>query len=221
MARRLDLVTYDLDGTLIDGTAFLLVARAFGFEDEVLREDAQFRAGEITLEECFHIEFAHLKGRTVDEVGAALAKGTWFPGIQEAVALLKEQGIRVAVLTDNPDFITAHLSRYGITEQIASVGEVVDGKVTGEVRALFDKWENLRRFLDREGIDPARVAHIGNDVNDVRVWEHIGLGICVEPTGPAVAEAADVVFERLVHHVPVAEAVLEWDARGAMRAQTG
>lgn len=210
MPGRLDLVTYDLDGTLIDGTAFLLVARAFGFEAEVLEHDARFRAGEITLEECFDIEFAFLKGRSVEEVGAALEGGTWFPGIARAVRLLKDAGLRVAVLTDNPDFVTAHLGHYGIDEQIASRGVVRDGIVTGEVFPSFDKWGNLRRYLEREGMDANRVAHIGNDVNDVRVWEHVGLGVCVEPTGPAVQEAADMVFERIEDHVTIAEAVLEW-----------
>lgn len=211
---RLDLVTYDLDGTLIDGTAFLLVARAFGFEDEVLHHDRRFRAGEITLEECFRIEFAFLRGRRVDEVGAALERGTWFPGIEAAVARLKAAGLRVAVLTDNPDFITDHLTRFGIDEHIASRGVVSNGVVTGEVHPSFDKWANLHRYLEREGLDPGRVAHIGNDVNDIRVWQHVALGVCVEPTGPAVAEAADLVFDRIDDHVPIADAVLAWHRGG-------
>lgn len=209
---RLQLVTFDLDGTLIDGTAFMLVARAFGFEDEILHHDARFRAGEITLEECFAIEFAMLKGRTVDEVRAALETGTWFPGIHEAVRMLKDAGLRVAVLTDNPDFITDHLTRYGIDEHIASHGVVDGGVVTGEVHARFDKWGNLDDYLVREGIPADAVAHIGNDVNDVRVWEHIALGVCVEPTGPTVRDAADIVFPELRDHQEVAQAVLDWDA---------
>lgn len=208
---RLDLVCYDLDGTLIDGTAFLLVARHFGFEEEVLHHDKRFRSGEITLEECFEIEFAFLAGRTVDEVREALRQGTWFPGIRPAVTMLKEAGLRVAVLTDNPDFITAHLAdAYGIEDQIASHGVVRDNVVTGEVRPLFDKWRNLHAFLQREDIDPQRVAHIGNDINDTGVWKNIGLGVAVEPTGPAVRDAADLVFERIDDHRDIADTVLDW-----------
>ena len=207
---RLDLVTYDLDGTLIDGTAFLLVARAFDNEREVLFHDARFRAGEITLEECYRIEFALLAGRTVEEVHGALSRGTWFPGIADSVRALKTAGLRVAVLTDNPDFVTQYLSRFGIDDQVASRGEVNAGVVTGKVHASFDKWGNLRRFLERHRIDPRRVAHIGNDVNDVRVWEHVGLGVCVAPTGPAVAAGADLVFPHIDDHRPIADAVLAW-----------
>lgn len=207
---RLDLVTYDLDGTLIDGTAFLLVARAFGFEKEVLYHDRRFRAGEITLEECFDIEFGFLKGRTVLEVDDAMAHGTWFPGIADAVARLKADGLRVVALTDNPDFITDHLARFGIDEAVASRGVVEDGTITGEVHARFDKWANLRDFLNKEGIHAERVAHVGNDINDVNVWRHVGLGVAVAPTGPAVAERADLVFPALNNHVPIANAILAW-----------
>ncbi len=208
MSERFDLITYDLDGTLIDGTAFLLVARKLGFEAEVLHHDARFRSGEITLEECFDIEFEFLKGVPVAEVHAALAEGTWFPGIKEAVAMLKERGIRVAVLTDNPDFITDYLTTFGIDEAVCSRGVVEEGKVTGEVHPSFDKWGNLERFLEAEDIDPMRVCHIGNDVNDVGVWENVGLGVAVEPTGDAVRDAADACFERIDDHVVIAEAIL-------------
>ncbi len=204
----LELVSYDLDGTLIDGTAFLLVARHLGFEQEVLHHDARFRRGEITLEQCFAIEFALLAGRNIQEVEAALGKGTWFPGIQEGVRTLHEAGVRTAVLTDNPDFIARHTKRFGIEKHICSSGEVEDGVITGKVRPRFDKWTGLQEYLDEAGIDPARVAHVGNDINDIRVWEHVGLGVCVEPTGDRVEQAADIVIAKINDHREVADVIL-------------
>jgi HAD superfamily phosphoserine phosphatase-like hydrolase len=210
---RLELVSYDLDGTLIDGTAFLLVARRLGIEKEILHHDARFRAGEISLEECFEIEFALLAGTRVSEVEAALEEGTWFPGIHKAITSLHEAGLDTLVLTDNPDFIAHYTKRFGIPKQLCSPAETQNGVITGKVRPRFDKWAGLKEHLEHEGIDPARVAHVGNDINDIRVWDHIGLGVCVEPTTPKVAEAADIVIEK-TDHQEIARVILEWHDSG-------
>ncbi len=207
---RLDFVSYDLDGTLIDGTAFLLVARHFGFEEEVLHHDARFRAGEITLEECFEIEFARLEGRTLQEVEAALEAGSWFPRIRDGVQMLHDAGLRSGVLTDNPEFIARFVKRFGIQDIVSSPAEVKDDRITGKVEPMFDKWASLRAHLDKKGIEAGRVAHIGNDINDVGVWEQVGLGVCVEPTSVKVAQGADIVIEQIHDHKDIAERVLEW-----------
>lgn len=206
----LELVSYDLDGTLIDGTAFLLVARYFGFEDEVLHHDARFRAGEITLEQCFEIEFAHLEGRSINEVEAALGQGSWFPAIEEGVQMLHNGGLRTAVLTDNPDFIARYVRRFGIQEILASPAEVDGDTITGKVHPRFDKWGSLNEHLEQTGIDPARVAHIGNDINDIAVWKHVGLGVCVEPTSTKVAQSADIVIPKIKDHKAIAKQILDW-----------
>lgn len=210
---RLELVSYDLDGTLIEGTAFLLVARHFGFEEEVLHHDARFRAGEITLEECFGIEFGRLEGRSLQEVETALEQGSWFPGIREGVEMLHDAGLRTTVLTDNPDFIGRFVKRFGIRDIIASPAEVVGDKITGKVQPRFDKWASLREHLEKEGIAPERVAHIGNDINDVEVWKRVGLGVCVEPTSKQVAQGALIVISKINDHKEIAKRVIDWHQR--------
>ena len=56
-----------------------------------------------------------------------------------------------------------------------------------------DKVTVLRRLLAERGIDPADVAYVGNDTNDLGCLALVGLPIAVADAHPAVLPAAAVV----------------------------
>ena len=58
------------------------------------------------------------------------------------------------------------------------------------------KGEALRRILRQRGLDPARVAYVGNDVNDVECLRLVGVPICVADAWPAARSAARYVTAR-------------------------
>ena len=58
------------------------------------------------------------------------------------------------------------------------------------------KGEALRRILRERGLDPARVAYVGNDVNDVECLRLVGVPICVADAWPAARSAARYVTAR-------------------------
>ncbi len=47
-------------------------------------------------------------------------------------------------------------------------------------------------------------------MNDLKVWPHVGLAVCVEPTGPEVAKGAHVVVGMIEDHVGIAEKIVAW-----------
>jgi hydroxymethylpyrimidine pyrophosphatase-like HAD family hydrolase len=53
-----------------------------------------------------------------------------------------------------------------------------------------NKWAAIRWMADRRGIDPARIAAIGNDVNDVAMLHAAGLGVAMENAIPEARAAA-------------------------------
>lgn len=65
------------------------------------------------------------------------------------------------------------------------------------VQGLGDaKGEALRGLLRERGIDPAAVAYVGNDVNDVECLRHVGVPVCVADAWPAARRAARFVTAR-------------------------
>jgi phosphoserine phosphatase len=178
-AGRFDLVTLDLDGTLIPhDTVFAAILRDHGFAKEVEETDGAYFAGRMTLEECFWAQWRLVQPLSLADLHRSLRKAAWLPGIAEGVARLRQAGLRVCLLTDQPSTCTDFLGRWGLTEAICSPVTVKEGKQV-VVDARFDKLANLRRRLAEWGIPEARVSHVGNGVNDIPVFQAVGGSVAV------------------------------------------
>ncbi|HUR25252.1 MAG TPA: haloacid dehalogenase-like hydrolase [Candidatus Thermoplasmatota archaeon] len=176
---RFDLVTLDLDGTLIpDDTAFAAILRETGFAKEAEETDGAYFAGRMSLEDCFWAQWRLIQPRTLADLHRSLRKATWLPGIAEGVARLRAAGLRVCLLTDQPSTCTDFLGRWGLTEAVCSPVAVKEGR-QASIDARFDKLANLRQRLGEWGIHESRVCHVGNGVNDIPVFLAVGGSVAV------------------------------------------
>ena len=64
------------------------------------------------------------------------------------------------------------------------------------IHNVADKASILKQYLSSEGIDPARVLYIGNDLNDKEAMLMCGTACAPADAEEAILEIADVVFER-------------------------
>ncbi len=205
----LELATFDLDGTLIRETVFLAVARGEGLEERFLEWDEAYFRGDLTLEECFHLEFQELVGLPVARCHRHLAEADWVPAIREAVTMLHDANVEVGVLTDQPRFLATYLEPLGFDAFLCSDVEVEEGRVTDRLAARFDKWTTLHEHLEAEGVAPEAVGHVGNGTNDVPVFQRVGRSVAVDPDEAAVAEAADHVLDPFADARDAARALLD------------
>ena len=182
---RFDLVTLDLDGTLLPhDTAFAAILRDAGHAAFAEETDQAYFDGRMTLEECFWAQWKLIQPLTLADMHRALRKANWLPGIGEGVRRLKDAGLRVCLLTDQPSTCTDFLGRWGLTAAICSPVTVKEGTQVA-IDARFDKLANLRSKLAEFGVPESRVCHVGNGVNDIPVFRAVGGSV-------AVFENADV-----------------------------
>ncbi|MEA3143190.1 MAG: haloacid dehalogenase-like hydrolase [Thermoplasmata archaeon] len=201
------LVTLDLDGTLLPhDTVFAAVLRESGKAREVEESDARYEAGATTLEQCFREQWAWVQPLSPADLHRALRKAAWLPDIADGVRRLKEVGVRVCLLTDQPSTFTDFLGRWGLTDAICSPVTVKDGKQVA-IDARFDKLANLRARLKQWGIAERDVAHVGNGVNDVPVFKAVGQSVaCFAP--PEVAAHARKAIAEPKSLLEIVEALL-------------
>lgn len=176
---RFDLVTLDLDGTLLPhDTVFAAILRDAGHAAFAEETDQAYFDGRMTLEECFWAQWKLIQPLALADMHRALRKADWLPGIGEGVRKLKEAGLHVCLLTDQPSTCTDFLGRWGLTDAICSPVTVKDGKQVA-IDARFDKLANLRSRLAELGIPESRVCHVGNGVNDIAVFRAVGGSVAV------------------------------------------
>lgn len=97
------------------------------------------------------------------------------------VSLLRKAGVPVLILSTEVNPVVAARAR--------KLGVPV-------LHGLDDKAAALRKWLADEGLDPARVAYVGNDVNDLGCLALVGWPIAVPDAHPRVLAAARIILAR-------------------------
>ncbi|MFC4008787.1 N-acetylneuraminate synthase family protein [Nonomuraea purpurea] len=97
------------------------------------------------------------------------------------VSLLRRSGVKVLIMsTEHNPVVAARARKLGVP--------VLQG--------IAEKRTVLRDWLAIEGLDPARVAYVGNDVNDLGPMGEVGWPIATPDAHPRVRAAARVVLTR-------------------------
>ena len=96
------------------------------------------------------------------------------------IGLLKKTGLPIWVLSSEPNpVVQARADKLGISC----------------LHGLQDKGLALRQLLREQGIEPAQVVYVGNDVNDLPCMAQVGCAVAVADAHPAVLAQADLVLE--------------------------
>jgi phosphoserine phosphatase len=204
-ARRL--VVMDVDSTLVQGEVIEMLAAEAGCEAQVAQITARAMAGELDFETSLRARVALLEGLPLSAVDAVRARVRLAPGARTLVRTLKRLGYAVAVVSGGFTAVTADLvADLGLDHALANDLEVVDGRLTGQVRGrVVDrarKAEALREFAAAEGLSLAQTVAIGDGANDLDMLAAAGLGIAFNAK-PVVREAADAALS-----APFLDAVL-------------
>jgi N-acylneuraminate cytidylyltransferase len=64
------------------------------------------------------------------------------------------------------------------------------------LQGVLDKRSALEEWLSRQGVPPAQVVYVGNDVNDVECLRWVGCGVVVADAQPEARAAARLVLRR-------------------------
>jgi YrbI family 3-deoxy-D-manno-octulosonate 8-phosphate phosphatase len=101
------------------------------------------------------------------------------------IARLKELGIEIVVLSRETDpVVAARCKKLGLPF----------------VQGLTNKVETLKQMMTERGIDPANTLYLGNDVNDIPCFPHVGFAVAVADAHPEVILRADLVLDRAGGH---------------------
>jgi len=96
---------------------------------------------------------------------------------------LRQAGVETVILSSesNP-VVTARAKKMGV-QALQGLG-------------LTAKGEALKGLMKDRGVEPSQVIHVGNDVNDLPVFELVGWAVAVADAYPEVLRAADFVLSK-------------------------
>jgi phosphoserine phosphatase len=201
----LRLVCFDVDGTLVDGLAFIweLLHDHYGTSEQARKwaYNAYF-AGEITYEEwCDHdLGLLRAKGASRSGMDEAMQSMSLMPGARETLQALVDAGKKLAVVSGSLDLALGHvLPEYKDWFDDVFINRFLfddQGILTGIVPTPFDidhKATAVRRLAERERIPIGSIGFVGDNFNDVEAARAAGFAVAFNCRSEELAAVVDVV----------------------------
>lgn len=202
---RLDLVAFDVDGTLVrepDGlTVWEVLNREFIGSTEINRRRYEdFKAGRLSYSDWVTLDVEGWKdaGATRADLVAAFSTLELVPGTREALASLKRRGTRLIVISGTLDLMLHTLLPDHPFDEIHAnhIGFDEEGGISHWRATPFDmqgKEKLLRAIALREGIPLQRCGFVGDSSNDLWIARAAGLSVAFNPRCEELERVADFV----------------------------
>jgi len=187
---QLKLVSFDLDGTILRGRILDYAGIPEALHRKIQETDNLMDQGKIGYEESLRVEYALFSGMRVDGIAPDPNRLPLINDLKETVERLRNAGVRVVILTDNPSFAVEPLKAHGFQDIIATEAEVSNGMLTGAAKLLGNKLVGLREYCALHGIELSSCAHVGDWINDIVVFKNVGLSVAFNPSEESVSKAA-------------------------------
>ena len=189
------LVVMDVDSTLIQDEVIDILADMAGVGDQVKAITEAAMRGELDFTDSLRARVAALAGLPQEALLEASRNVRFTPGARTLCRTLRRLGFRVCLVSGGFEEVIAPLADVlGVDGVRANALEIVDGRLTGQVRGpIIDragKREALESFATEFGIPLARTIAIGDGANDLDMLDRAGLGVAFNAK-PAVRAAAD------------------------------
>jgi phosphoserine phosphatase len=195
-------VAFDLDGTLLRGpTVCELLAAPLGRVAEMQRFESFTSEAEIA---AARLEMAGwYEGRTERELCAALEAAAWAPGAREGVALLRAEGVAVAIASITWSFAVEWVgARLGVTRCLGTRLEPGGGVAHVWPR---DKARWLVETAAELGVPAGRTAAVGDSSSDADLLAAAELrffvGRCAPPALPGLVHRPAGDLEAIAREV--------------------
>lgn len=197
-----DVSNYQESGTKVGVSTWHAVFDSLGILDEHRRLKERFKAGEFSsymewTDEACRVLQAY--GLTADKFSEIINRQPLMRGAKEAIAKLKKQGYKTAVITGGFSALAERAQReLGIDDAVAHCNLEFDEEGRLKCWRLLPcdyegKVGALLQMAEKDGVAPSECVYIGDEVNDIPIFQKVGLSIAFNCNKQEVKDAANIV----------------------------
>jgi phosphoserine phosphatase len=181
---------FDMDGTLLAGSACLELSRHAGHIDDVEAMEERWGRGEIGHVEFYEMLLHLWEGLGEADIEQVFAGIAWLEGIEEVWRDIDARGERSVVITLSPQFFADKLLALGLHEafgaEVLAGGEVLPERVLTPESKVYIATE----VLERLGLGSDDTVAYGDSSSDVPLFEILDNTVSVNGSETLTEHAA-------------------------------
>lgn len=162
---------FDMDGTLLVGSACFEISREVGVLEETLEIERRWANGDLSdngfWEHCLPL-WADLSDEQIER---AFLTTQWLPGVREVFADIAARGEHSVVITQSPQFFVERIKRWGASHAHGAL--VVPGNAAGAERLVSseEKLEVAEELLGTLGLSREHCVAYGDSASDLTLFQ--------------------------------------------------
>ena len=180
---------FDMDGTLLRGSACLDVSRHMGALDAVNEIEERWGRGLVGHVEFYELCIPLWAGLTDDDIDEVFASGGWLEGIGEVWKDIASRGEHSAVISLSPQFFVERLTAWGLE---SAHGAAVTADAVVDPRTVLTpahKPPIVDGLLAEYDLTRQDCVAYGDSSSDVPLFEHLPHSVAVNGTSSVLSIA--------------------------------
>lgn len=209
MNRKIQLVIFDLDGTLTPvDSLWRYLHEELGTWEQGKIAAQKYKRGEISYKEWAETDAKCWAGAQLSQVTKTLDRIPYREGVQNVFRFLHERGLKTAIISAGLSVFADKVAKeLSADVTLANELEANDGRLTGRIKvrvSLNQKRRLVEQIAGQLGIELSQVALVGDRAFDLSPPECFR--IAYKPKDDAARRGADVVVEdndlaRILHYL--------------------
>ncbi len=181
---------FDMDGTLLRGSACLDISRHVGAIDAVNEIEARWSVGGVGHVEFYELCLPLWEGLTDADVDAVFAASGWLEGIADVWSEIAARGEHSAVITLSPQFFADRLLDWGVGSAHGAGVRAAEVPDPALVMTPAGKVTVAKTLMDRYGLGPDDCVAYGDSASDIPLFERLTHSVAVNGSPALRAIAA-------------------------------
>ncbi|MEN8904441.1 MAG: HAD family phosphatase [Clostridiales bacterium] len=185
MKKKYKAVCFDMDGSFFQNTKSIDYLCILNKKEKELKDiEQKERENEITWIKSDYLRVKLLEGLLESKIKDFFnSEMKLNEGIEECVESIKEQNMKIFLITTGPSVIAKIISdKYKFDEYIGSDLELKEGKFTGDMKVHLNgenKLLRLKEFCKKNKIKMKDCIAVGDSISDMNIFDNCGKRIAI------------------------------------------
>ncbi len=189
-----DAIFLDVDGTLTKGlSCWQLAHTKFGVQDQARKYYDKAMKGELSFGQWAELDVGLWRGQSLQNLLSAILPPHLIEGAKEGIGTLKETGAEIILLSGGFNyFVDAVAKELNVKHAYSNLIHESNGTLTGKVTVKVGNSKKIviEEIADRFGFDVHNTAAIGDNFNDIDMFQTVKHSIAFNPKVQSIVKVA-------------------------------